>query len=815
MPKLIRHYCSYFDHRYLARGLAMIESLRTYAPYSKFYILALDSICSALLKKMAISEVEVIELDELEAFDPELKQARSNRSLIEYYFTCTPCLPYFLLKTHPDIGMITYLDADTWFFSDPEMIFDEIGGASIAITPHRFSSNRQSLVRYGVFNVGWISWRADTAGFRCLESYRQDCLTWCYDRLEDDRFADQKYLDKWPSLYPELKIIEHPGANAALWNIDNYDLRQIGQEIMLSGRPLIFWHYHALKKQPDGLWLARVEQEQAERHPLLIKAIFQPYIRRLESLQTLLEQRFGAYTQEEIDIRYAIDRPIAQQDKLTTVIERSIKNTSEYEIIDPDQAHASGVSGWDSKDVAQAQAQAYEKLIREMRAGSVRQDLAVAAEAIRALNLMHPSLLEVGCGSGYYSEVFSDLVPGGIQYTGLDAAPAMIELAQLRYPETPFLVGDATHLPFADRSFDVVFNGVSLMHVMDFEKAICEARRVASRAVIFHTAVLRRSGSPIYLRKMGYGRHVVEVILSESELRAMFAKYGLQIAAIFESIPYDLSSVIGEKTYTRTFVCALDGSELNPRPLLLNLGCGGHFHPAWVNIDLVSRHPAVMEHDIQSHLPYADATFNVVYHSHVLEHLPKWKAFSFLSECIRVLKPGGILRIAIPDLETICRLYLKNLDAALVGDQKAEQRYDWMLLELLDQMVRNESGGEMARYWRKNPMPAEDFVIERVGAEVEGFLRQLRSMKHSASDQPRIVPDALSIGRFRQSGEIHQWMYDRFSLARLLSQCGLIEISTMTATQSAIPGFSDFMLDADATGRTRKPDSLFMEARKP
>ncbi|MFD2113090.1 methyltransferase domain-containing protein [Thiorhodococcus fuscus] len=813
---IIRHYCAYFDYRYLVRGLAMIESLRAHAPYARFYILALDERCASMLNTMGLAGVEVISLGDLEAFDPELKQARTNRSLIEYYFTCTPCFPLFLLKTRSDIDMITYVDADTWFFADPEIIYDEIGDASIAITPHRFSSDRQDLVRYGIFNVGWISWRADADGLSCLETYRENCIDWCYDRLEDDRFADQKYLDKWPALYPKLRIIEHPGVNAALWNIDNYDFRQIGQEVMLSGRRLVFWHYHALRQRPDGQWSAGVAPATAKRHPSLVDVIFRPYIRRLESLHSMLEKRFDSFAHDGMDIRYGSERPAALQtdERAPVSSPQSTKLTTGYERIDRDQAYRNAEDGWSFEDVARVQADAYAALIQQMRAGSVRRDFAVAVEAIRALNLSCPNVLEVGCGSGYYSEVFASLVPGGIKYTGLDASRAMIDLANERYPGLDFHVGDATRLPFADRSFEVVFNGVSLMHILDYELAIREARRVASRYVIFHTTVLRRAGQPIYLRKLAYGRPVVEIILSEPELRILFARYGLQVAAVLDSIPYDLTSVIGEPTYTRTFICALDAGDATARPLHLNLGCGGHFHAAWVNVDLVSRHQNVMECNILASLPYEDATFDAVYHSHVLEHLPKWKAPAFLDECLRVLRPGGIMRIAIPDLETICRLYLENLDGALAGDTEAAQRYDWMLLELLDQMVRNESGGEMARYWLQSPMPAEAFVIDRVGAEVEGFLQRIRSVVPPPQAPPRIVHDAEDIGRFRQGGEIHQWMYDRFSLARLLRQAGLRDVRVVSASESAIPGFAAFCLDADAVGRVRKPDSLFMEGRK-
>jgi hypothetical protein len=74
---------------------------------------------------------------------------------------------------------------------------------------------------------------------------------------------------------------------------------------------------------------------------------------------------------------------------------------------------------------------------------------------------------------------------------------------------------------------------------------------------------------------------------------------------------------------------------------------------------------------------------------------------------------------------------------------------------------------------------------------------------------------ALQIGKFRSQGEIHQWMYDRYSLARLLEQSGFSDAAQKTAFDSAIDNWKEFFLDAGPDGTVHKPDSLFMEAHKP
>src|SRR5437868_3074633 len=94
----------------------------------------------------------------------------------------------------------------------------------------------------------------------------------------------------------------------------------------------------------------------------------------------------------------------------------------------------------------------------------------------------------------------------------------------------------------------------------------------------------------------------------------------------------------------------------------LNLGCGATWHKDWTNIDFVSTSGSVEAHNLLNGIPRPDQSFQVVYHSHVLEHFPKAKAAGFISECYRVLQPEGVIRIAIPDLEQIALNYIKYLN---------------------------------------------------------------------------------------------------------------------------------------------------------
>src|SRR5262249_34869730 len=118
---------------------------------------------------------------------------------------------------------------------------------SVGIIGHRFAPHLLQSARCGMYNVGWLSFRRDRSGLDALRWWRERCLEWGHDRCEDGRYADQKYLDQFPVLFPNVKVLEHKGANVAAWNVSNYHLRKDATDIYVDDQPLIFYHFHALK----------------------------------------------------------------------------------------------------------------------------------------------------------------------------------------------------------------------------------------------------------------------------------------------------------------------------------------------------------------------------------------------------------------------------------------------------------------------------------------------------------------------------------------------------------------------------------------
>ena len=277
----------------------------------------------------------------------------------------------------------------------------------------------------------------------------------------------------------------------------------------------------------------------------------------------------------------------------------------------------------------------------------------------------------------------------------------------------------------------------------------------------------------------------------------------------------------------------------------VNLGCGSRCHPAWINIDIAPCGPGVIAHDLSQGIPLPDSSCDVVYHSHLVEHLRPEDALRFMKECYRVLRAGGILRVATPDLEHICRLYLEKLEGAFAGDKASAHDYEWIMLEMYDQAVREKRGGMMGDYLQQDPLPNETFIYERIGEEGRDLIRALKSKASSSDASQRSITlepgkrrnsrqrllsrarnsilarllgrnglRALEIGRFRLAGEVHQWMYDRYSLSQLMLAAFFQDPVQRSATESQIPHWSKFNLDTLPDRTTIKPDSFFMEAIK-
>jgi SAM-dependent methyltransferase len=242
-------------------------------------------------------------------------------------------------------------------------------------------------------------------------------------------------------------------------------------------------------------------------------------------------------------------------------------------------------------------------------------------------------------------------------------------------------------------------------------------------------------------------------------------------------------------------------------PRVLNLGCGTKApnHPDVLNIDW-SIHLRIRKNrllwalrrqildderrrkiealpeniklwDLRKGIPFPDDSVEAVYHSHVIEHLDRQAAPAFVGEIRRVLKPGGIHRVAVPDLEKSCRRYMDHLAVRDAGET-LEPNPDAAVAALIDQMVRTEAFGTSQRPTIR-----------------------------------RFVENAL-LGSAAKRGQTHRWMYDRYSLPELLREAGFREAKAVPWNSSDVPGWAQFGFEVDDDGCEYIPDSLYVEAVK-
>jgi len=280
----VNHYCTYFDQGFLIQGLALAQSLDEHDRSSILWVLCLDETTKSVLDQLGSPQVRTISLRELEEWDPNLLAVKDQRTTVEYFFTLSPFLPLFVLEKNPLLERITYLDADMFFFSDPAPIFAEMDAASVLVTEHHYPDYLAHHSRFGRFNVGILSFRNNDTGRGCLTWWKNCCLSWCYDRVEQNLYADQKYLDQWPLRYGgQLCVLSRPGVNLAPWNWSQFNYSYRDGKIWVENQPLELFHFARFRPLSSDRWLQSGQLEYGVMPWKLRQGIYGRYWKALKA----------------------------------------------------------------------------------------------------------------------------------------------------------------------------------------------------------------------------------------------------------------------------------------------------------------------------------------------------------------------------------------------------------------------------------------------------------------------------------------------------------------------------------------------------
>jgi hypothetical protein len=243
----------------------------------------------------------------------------------------------------------------------------------------------------------------------------------------------------------------------------------------------------------------------------------------------------------------------------------------------------------------------------------------------------------------------------------------------------------------------------------------------------------------------------------------------------------------------------------------LNIACGNTYvrDPDWRNIDYASDSEWVHRRNILESLGGPENTYEILYCSHFLEHIPFDLVGPFLRNCAQLMRPDSMFRIVVPDLEFMVKEYLRQLEA---GDPL---KADFCQVVLLDQCVRVRGGGRLADYI--NRICSGD--LTQLRAYAEEILGPELFDSNSSSPEARIQSSKKSILRraisnpalvsqrlekiyinavcgflpnafrtqnisFTSIGGKHQWIYDFQTLKLLLNSAGFTHIERVAFDSS-------------------------------
>jgi len=285
-------FCTLFDSKYLDKGIALYESLCSVEADFKLYVFAFDQTAYEVLKSQNFEKMRLVSLQEFET--DQMLKVKQERSAAEYCWTCTPITIDYVLREYNE-PHCTYLDADLYFFASPKVLIQELQEAkkSVIITEHRFplSEQEQMMERAGKYCVQFNTFLNDEQGKEILETWKEQCLDWCFYTPNGERMGDQKYLETWTTDYSCVHELQHLGGGVAPWNISQYTLLDEEKKLLLyneSSFSLVFYHFQNIRYLPLDL----VNLRSGTKDRKLKNAIYRPYLKHIEMIRAMLQKEY-------------------------------------------------------------------------------------------------------------------------------------------------------------------------------------------------------------------------------------------------------------------------------------------------------------------------------------------------------------------------------------------------------------------------------------------------------------------------------------------------------------------------------------------
>lgn len=289
----MEHYVTLFDIGFAPQGLALQRSLQRHAGEHTLWVLCMDDEVLQLLRALALPNVKLVSLSEVE--DARLLAVKPSRTRAEYCWTLTPFTHDIVFDRDSRAQRVTYIDADMWLRGETKALFHsfEASGAAVQITEHAYAPENDQSATSGRFCVQFLTMDRERS-ISVRHWWQDQCIDWCFARVEDGKFGDQKYLDDWPSRFGDLIHVAEPkGMFQGPWNATRFPY----------GEGLTY-HFHSLRIARYG-FVRPVNASYLVPRALWLN-VYLPYLEELAEIICLIADTLQMRSSPQIGLRQVV-----------------------------------------------------------------------------------------------------------------------------------------------------------------------------------------------------------------------------------------------------------------------------------------------------------------------------------------------------------------------------------------------------------------------------------------------------------------------------------------------------------------------------
>ncbi len=269
------NFVTIFDSNFLPQGIALYSSLEKTLTKFTLWVICIDAECNKILNSLNKPHIKTIELSTVET--PELLRVKKERSRAEYCWTLSPFAPKFVFDHDANVTRVTYVDADTFFLRNPYAIYKEFEDAKkpILISEHAYAPEYDQSALSGKYCIQFMIFQRNESE-KVRKWWEIQCIKWCFNRFEDGKFGDQKYLDDWLELFPDdVHVLNDKELLLAPWNASRFPYTNA-----------VMYHFHGVRLLKNN----RVNIGNYLLPRVLVENVYKKYIEHINNaIETLIK----------------------------------------------------------------------------------------------------------------------------------------------------------------------------------------------------------------------------------------------------------------------------------------------------------------------------------------------------------------------------------------------------------------------------------------------------------------------------------------------------------------------------------------------